>query len=486
MITKINQDEIQNYLVDAANVKGFCEKVIIPESINELVEIVKSCNDSKVQITISGNGTGLTGGRVPQGGLVISMEKLNKILSIDTEILTVKVEAGVILSDLQNILSEKELLYPPDPTEKNCFIGATIATNASGARTFKYGPTRDYVFGLKIVLPDGEILNLQRGRNIAKGSILKIISDSGKIYSLNIPEIKIPSVKNAAGYFCHQNMDAIDIFIGSEGTLGIILEAELRLVPLDKKLLSAVAFFDDEKNALNFIAEARYLTKYGAQSDIKMDARALEFFDYFSLKFLMEDYPNIPESAKAAVWIEQELSENEDEITELWIELLLKHNGDEENSWFAFDRKEQEKFKDFRHAISWKVSDYISKENITKVGTDIAVPDEEFENFYFNAKSIVEQNGLKYVVYGHFGNSHLHLNMLPSADEFKKAKEIYKELIKNSVALKGTISAEHGIGKLKKEYFRIMYDEESINKMVSLKLSIDPNGILNKGNIFDF
>ena len=167
MIIKTEQDEIQNYLVDASNTKGFCEAVYIPENVSETGGIIKKANEKKHSITISGNGTGLTGARVPKGGIVISTEKLNKIIEINLEEKFALVEPGVLLSELQDAVNSKGLLYPPDPTERNCFIGGTVATNASGARTFKYGPTRNYVEELEIILPDGDFLFLKKGNNFA-------------------------------------------------------------------------------------------------------------------------------------------------------------------------------------------------------------------------------------------------------------------------------------------------------------------------------
>ncbi|MCH6574807.1 MAG: FAD-binding oxidoreductase, partial [Bacteroidetes bacterium] len=162
MIVKTQQDEIQNYLIDASNTKGFCEAVYIPQSVSEMTEIIKEANEKKHSVTISGNGTGLTGARVPKGGIVISTEKLNKIIEINLEEKFALVEPGVLLSELQDTVKQKGLLYAPDPTERNCFIGGTVATNASGARTFKYGPTRNYVEELEIILPDGDFLYLKR------------------------------------------------------------------------------------------------------------------------------------------------------------------------------------------------------------------------------------------------------------------------------------------------------------------------------------
>ena len=337
MIIKSDKSSFQSYLTDSSNYKGNAEKLFMPESIQELKELVIDCNRKKTKLTVSGNGTGLTGGRVPDNGFIISLEKFNEILNLDEKNKTVTVQPAVLLNDLQSFVEQKNLFYPPDPTERNSFIGGNIATNASGARTFKYGPTRDYVNKLKVLNPNGEILELDRNINDRSFKFLKNFN------------IKKPlTSKNASGFFCEENLHLIDLFIGSEGLLGIIIEAELKLIDLPKEVFSAVAFFDSENDALNFIEESKTLS-FNNQSII--GARGLEFFDEHSLIFLSKDFPNIPNSAKAAVWFEQEIIRNEDEIFENWSFLLEKYKYSADSAWFASDPKDYEKFKDFRHSI---------------------------------------------------------------------------------------------------------------------------------------
>jgi len=201
---------------------------------------------------------------------------------------------------------------------------------------------------------------------------------------------------------------------------------------------------------------------------------------------MSQDYPNIPAKAIAGVWFEQELNNNEDEMLSEWVELITKFNGFEEESWLAVDKKEQEKFKDFRHAIAWKVNEFISKHGLKKVGTDVAVPHYAFRKYYYQVKEMIEKRNIKYVVYGHLGNSHIHLNMLPTNEnEYKTARELYKDICFEAIKLKGTFSAEHGVGKAKRDFLIMMYGEETIKKMAALKLVFDPNKILNIGNIFE-
>ena len=488
MIIKSEQNEIQDYLKDASNTKGYCDAVVYPENTKDIINFLQEANKKKIKVTICGNRTGLTGASVPLGGIVLSTERMNKILEINITEKFAVVEPGVLLSDFLKELKPKNLYYPPDPTELNCFIGGTVATNASGSKTFKYGPTRDFILGIELVLPTGETLKLKRGENFAQKNKLVLKTDSGKTYELNLPEMKTIQTKNAAGYFCNENMDAIDLFIGSEGTLGIITKIKLRLLPQPEDMISCVLYFDDETVALNFLEDARDTSYQNRKSreDIQINALALEFFDERALKFLAKDFSAIPVNAKAAVWFEQECTADTfDSILEAWNNLMSAHNVNEETSWFAFSDIDKEKIKDFRHAISWKVNEYVTRNNFRKLGTDVAVPDKYFREFYFALQSWAKQCNIDFVTYGHFGNSHIHLNFLPKNDaEFNESKNLYINICKEAVRLGGTISAEHGIGKNKTALLQEMYGEKAIEEMFTIKKTLDPNLILGYGNIF--
>ncbi|MCZ7609153.1 MAG: FAD-binding oxidoreductase [Ignavibacterium sp.] len=489
MIIKTNPDEFENYLVDASNFKGYCEAVYFPENSDEIVWIIKEANKNKFTVTTAGNRTGLTGACIPQNGIVIATDRLNKIIEINQKQLYALVEPAVLLSDFQKELKRHKLFYPPDPTETNCYIGGTVATNASGAKTFKYGPTRNYVIGMQIVLPDGEVIDIERGKQKANGYELALSTQAGKKINLKIPDYNFPKVKNASGYFVQKDMDAIDLFIGSEGTLGIITKIKLKLLPQPEDTISCVLFFEDERNALNFLEEARDTSYHNKKNHLNdsVNALALEFFDERALRFLSKDFSAIPDKGQAAIWFEQEsTSDDFDSILESWTVLMQTNNVNEETAWFAFSDADKEKIKDFRHAISWKVNDYIARNNFRKLGTDVAVPDKVFCEFYLTLQGWAKQSKIDFVAYGHFGNSHIHLNFLPKDDdEFNEAKKIYRQICEEAVRLGGTISAEHGIGKTKRDYLLMMYGETNIRKMAELKKSLDPNLILGIGNIFD-
>jgi D-lactate dehydrogenase (cytochrome) len=299
----------------------------------------------------------------------------------------------------------------------------------------------------------------------------------------------MPATKNAAGYYIKPGMDAIDLFIGSEGTLGVITKIKIKLLPAPEKIISCIVFFIKEEDALDFIQKGREISYTSrAYNNIQaIDALSLEYFDEKTLDFMREDYSQVPGNAKAGVWFEQEVTHfNEDFFLEEWMTIIQEFHGDEENAWFAFTETDKIKLQEFRHAIPEKINDFIAGNNVTKLGTDVAVPDNKFRELYEYSKNIVVDSGLKYIIYGHFGNSHMHLNIMPvNNEEHLKGTIAYKSICKKAIDLEGTVSAEHGIGKLKVDYLKEMYGTGVVSKMAELKRTLDPDMILGNGNIFN-
>lgn len=498
MQVKTQLDELQNYLTDASNMPGgFAEKLFIPENASEIAEILTEANEKKIPVTVSGARTGTVGGAIPFGGFVVSLEKLNKIVEINADERCGVVESGVILNDFQKAVEAENLFYPPDPTEWSCQIGGTVATNASGARSFKYGATREFVEELEIVLASGEILNLKRGTNFSKDGFIELETTSGTKIRAKLPTYEQPDTrKNTSGYFSGERTDAIDLFIGSEGTLGVITRIKLRLLPKPKSFFSGIIFFENETDLLNFVNEARevsfktrseQLQNPKSEVQTRIDASLIEYFDEKALKFISEKFPEVPGGAKGAIFFEQETdAESEDALLEQWNELLEKNNADAEQSWFTTTEQDREKMREFRHALPVSVNERIVRYKQKKVGTDMAVPDDKFASFLKFYKEKLDASGLEYVIFGHIGDNHLHANMIPKNDtEAEKSRHLYGRFIAQAIMLGGTISAEHGIGKHKSKYLYVQYGERFLNEMAELKKAFDPKGILGRGNMFD-
>ena len=472
----VKTHDLQDYLTDASFIRdGHAERVVLPETIDEVAQVLAEANRARTPVTVSGAGTGTVGGRVAFGGIVLATDRLNHIKSIVRENGAARgvAEAGVVLSDFQRAVESEGLLYPPDPTERGCFLGGTVATNASGARTFKYGPTRNYITGLKVVLASGEVLELRRGEVHADShGRLRI----GKSLEVQLPDLRMPATrKNATGYFVAPEMDAIDLFIGSEGTLGVICEITARLLPKPEALLSGVVFFENEADVLALVADVR----------AQVDARAIEFFDGESLNFLREKYSTIPAEAVAALFFEQETTTStEESVFEQWTTLLDQHHA-LTDSWFATNAADQAKLREFRHQLPVLMNEWFARYRQRKVSTDMAVPDEAFPGLFRLYQDALRDSGLRYTIFGHIGDNHVHVNILPRDDaEGARARELYVQFLKHAAAAGGTLSAEHGVGKLKREYLRLFYSDDQLREMAALKRALDPNGILGRGNIF--
>ena len=475
MQTKTSPDEIETFLTDASFIReGHADRVVLPETVEEVSEVLANANRDRVPVTVSGAGTGTVGGRVAFGGIVLATDKLNRIKQIVHEERGgfAVVEAGVILSDLQRAVDQEALLYPPDPTERGCFVGGNVATNASGARTFKYGPTRSYIRRLKVVLASGELLDLRRGevRADARGRICL-----DKSIEVQLPHYRMPATrKNATGYFVAPEMDAVDLFIGSEGTLGVICEVEVKLLPKPEGLLSGVVFFANEADVLALVQEVR----------AHVDARAIEFFDEESLRFLREKYPTIPAEAVAAIFFEQETTaETDDAVLNQWLALLDQHHA-LADSWFATNEQDQAKLREFRHQLPVLMNEWFAHYRQRKVSTDMSVPDDAFPGLFHLYKETLRSSGLRYTIFGHIGDNHVHVNILPRDEtEGARAREMYVEFLKYAASVGGTLSAEHGVGKLKRDYLHLFYTDDQLREMAAVKKALDPNGILGRGNI---
>jgi len=476
MIIKRDPDIIKSYFEDESGLLGGrADEIIFPENEKDTVSILKDASAKKRPLTISGGGTGVTGGRVPFGGLVLATDSLNKIINIDEGALLATLQPGVRLSELHRELSKKGLIYLPDPTEPNAFMGGTISTNASGAKGFKYGPTRNYVKRLRVILSTGDIIDVERGKYfVSKGEAFSLKSTRREI-KIKIPQYRMPDIKSAAGYYIKDNMDIVDLFIGGEGTLGLILEADIALGRKPERVMGFFGFFPTEKDALNFVREAK-----------SNQALSLEYMDANSLDLLRNKFSNIPTTSNAMIYFEQDYKkEEENTLVDSWMKMLEENNALMEESYFADSEKEMEKLRALRHALPEMINEIVKRNKLPKVGTDIAVPERAFGGMFKLYKEKLSSLKIDFVIFGHIGENHLHVNILPKTEEeYAKSRALYMDFVKKAVGLGGTVSAEHGIGKLKHAYLEAMYGTKGLKQMAMLKKSLDPACILGLDNIF--
>jgi FAD/FMN-containing dehydrogenase len=439
------------HVEDASGYQGEADEIAAPASEAEVIAFLERASRRSLAVTIAGAGTGVTGGRVPQGGALLSLEKLNRLEIHSGHAIA---GAGALLADLHAAAAAAGQFYPPDPTETSAAIGGTIATNASGSRSFRYGDTRRHVLGLRVVLIDGRVLDVRRGDAV----------------DFPVPALPVPrTTKHTGGYRLSPGMDWIDLFVGSEGTLGVVTEARLRLLPRPGAILAGVVFFPDDDRALDAVDAWRR----GAR------ARMLEYFDRRSLDLLRERFPEIPAGAGGAILVEEE-----DGDADLWYDRLTAAGALAGDSWFAATPGDRERFRRFRHALPELVNAAVRRLGFMKLGSDYAVPIERNREMLAEYRRRLDPE-LRYVIFGHIGDAHVHVNILPaSAREFARGQELMLELARHAVSLGGTVSAEHGLGKRKRALLELQYNPEQIEAMKEVKRRLDPQWLLGRGTLF--
>ncbi len=498
---------------------GKAEKIVFPSTEAEVAALMKAAFEAGTAVTIQGGRTGLTGAAVPLGGLAMNLEKMTDLhymdYAKDEERYSIAAEAGVTLEDLVKAVSTRNLellenkgtekqqaalssflgesdtfTFPVDPTEMSAWLGGLVACNASGAKTYKYGAVRNWVYRIRVVLANGDILDITRGNIISEDGKFVITLSDGSDIEVDVPTYEMPKTKNAAGLFAKHDMDLIDLFIGCEGILGVITLVELGLNKLPENIMTVMAFFPSEDDAVNFVYDIR-----APDSPVKMDF--LEYFGPNAITMIKEKassagitVPAMKDDTKAIVFFEFSYTEEQMEEKIMGLEEVLnKHNTSSESSWAGLDRTELEKMKTVRHFIPETVNGLIAQRKakyneVHKIGTDMAVPDEALRDYLKFYRSTLEEQGMEYVIFGHIGDNHLHVNMIPrNNEEVEQGMNNYMMFAKRAVELGGTVAAEHGIGKLKRAFLEAMYGPKGISEMQAVKKVLDPKWIINRGNV---
>ncbi len=447
-------------ITDASYFHGCADQIFSPVDEAALLEILDRASRQQVPVTIQGALTGVTGAAVPQSGWAISLTRMNRLeiqTGTDARALTgapqtgaqrAIVGPGVLLRDLQSAAARAGLYYAPDPTENTSSLGGNIAANASGSRGFRFGATREHVLALRVALMDGRVIDVRRGQTV----------------DFEVPAIRLPrTTKHSAGYRLVPGMDLVDLFIGSEGTLGVVTQAELKLLPAPGELISGVIFFRDEAAALDAVDRWR-----APSSDQRQGLRMLEYLDRASLQMLDVAHG-------AALMIEQEGDVDLDMTGAL---------ADE--SWFAVSAADRERFRQFRHALPERCNDRIRRSGFMKLSTDYAVPLEHTRDIMRIYRRELDRDFAgNYVIFGHIGDAHVHINTFSeSPRQFERAKALMDDLAREAVALQGTVGAEHGLGKRKAHLLQVQYSPEEIEAMRAVKRRFDPQWLLGRGTIF--
>lgn len=434
------KEDLLCYGFDASGLEVSPSAVAWPQSTDDVVKILTFAHSNDVPVIPRGAGSGMTGGSVPsKGALVLSLEKMNRILEIDKDNMSVLVEPGVINGRLQRELERHKLFYPPDPASMNfCTIGGNVAENAGGPRAVKYGVTKDYVMGVEAVLPDGRVINT--GVKTAKGVV---------------------------GY------DLTRLIVGSEGTLAVVTKVRLRVLPLPENVITLLALFNDEVRAGEAV---KHILAQG------IIPRTLEFLDRETIHAIENYRPTgIPKDIEALLIIEldghpQSITKEAEKVSGA----IRKLQGE---VTMAEDEAAREKIWNARRAISPAL--YHLKP--TKINEDIVVPRSSIPEMLNILRRLSGETGITMVNFGHAGDGNIHVNIMvdkSNKEEYEKGLKLVKEIFRATLELGGTISGEHGVGLTKAAYINMEIPPAELDLMKKIKSVFDPKNILNPGKIF--
>ncbi|HQD35664.1 MAG TPA: FAD-linked oxidase C-terminal domain-containing protein [Thermodesulfovibrio thiophilus] len=437
------KEDLVCYSYDASYGKGTIPEVVAwPKNTEEIVRIVRWAINRGLKIVPRGAGTGMAGGTIPVNSrsIVISLERMNNVVDINTRNLIATVEPGVINGDLQKELLIHELFYPPDPASlEYCTIGGNVSTNAGGPRAIKYGVTRNYVMELEVILSNGNVLSL-----------------GGK------------TVKRVVGY------EIKELFIGSEGTLGIISKVSLRVLPQPEEVITLLIGFKNLLDAGEFIAKT---------IGTGIIPRTLEFLDSLCLRMIEENRElGLPADVEALLLVEVdgELTSIKRQAEKI-VDIARKFRGETQ---IATDYYSKENLWHARRSISPCILKMKDKE---KINIDITVPIDNLPRMLLSIKELSQNSGIPIISFGHAGDGNIHVNILVTKgdEEYRqKGFEIAKKIFELTVGFEGAISGEHGIGITKKPYIEIQLTRQHLELMKAIKRVFDPKEVMNPGKIF--
>jgi D-lactate dehydrogenase (cytochrome) len=481
------------------------------------VEEVSACLRSQARVLAVGAQSSLTGGATPAGDIIIATDRLTE-MAIDRD--RVRVGAGVPLQVIQDALARRGRWFPPVPTYLGAFAGGVVATCAAGAATFKYGTVRNWVEAITVVLAGGDILEINRGEYLASADGAFDIETSTGTRSIRLPALTLPDVpKISAGYFVKPGMDLIDLFIGSEGTLGVIAEVTLRTAPLPPGLCRAFVPVSDERRGIELAGDLRNaaMATWRSRDANGIDIASIEHLDARSIDVVREDGVDrrldvaLPAGTGIALLIDIELPEAA-ASRDQWsvIESALDRNApdsplqrfcrmldahgclDDAEITLPGDRSRAAAFAELREAVPAGVNRRIAlakqhDPSISKTAADMIVPYHRFAEMMTVCRRLFAERNLDLAVWGHISDGNVHPNVIPrSAGDVEKGRDAILALGRAVIAMGGSPLAEHGVGRnpIKQALLREMYGDAGVAAMRAIKLGLDPNGSLASGVIF--
>ncbi len=515
--TTVVSTDVTPFLEDAAHFPGgHTPRVVQPQSERDVAALLQT----ERRLLAVGAQSSLTGGATPMGETVVSTDRMNQVLAVEASSITV--QAGVSLHHLQEHASAQGSYYPPVPTFDGAVAGGVVATNAAGAATFKYGSTRDWVVALTVVLPTGDVLELERGEVVAHPDGYFDVVGEDSTRRVLIPTYRMPDVaKRSAGYFARPHMDLIDLIIGSEGSLGIVTSVTFRLLPRLPNTCLLWMTLPDERGMVELVStlrdEARETWRTADPRGI--DVAAIEHLDRRSLELLREDGAvrrhgvSVPDDAKAALLAQIELPDGaacstqeayaqiadaltadapDSPLTRLSRLVAQRDMLDRVEIALPHDRTRQRQLFDFREAVPEAVNNRVraaqrQSDRIYKTAADMIVPFDKFEDSLRAYRAAFDRHGLDYAIWGHISDGNVHPNVIPrTSRDVHFGQQAILECGRQVIALGGCPLAEHGVGRspVKQELLRELYGDSGIEQMRRVKSAFDPEWRLAPGVLF--
>lgn len=474
-------DGNQSCLSDESRLMGIAEERLFPETPQEVAQILCDTQKAGKKLTVRGGATGLVGGCVPQGGVVMDLSRLTNLGPVQpkADYATIQAECGVTLADLEKAARAKGFCFPPNPTEQTATLGGAFATNAAGPNGLFYGPVSSYVMTLDWAVPGGEIWHIRRGEYTVSAGTIPL--PDGR--TLSLPQETLPVALYQEG------MDLIDLLAGTEGTLGVAVSMEVKLLPEPGDLWGVVFFFETLSGCEQF---GEMLLEQAQNQTAETHWTTAEFYDSQTLHLLTEHaenpllakLPPFPQGIQAALYVELE-GPTEEETSEALMELLdcfAACGGKEENTWAENGSAALQKFRDMRHAVPSLLNETdctYGQTNSCRWETNFSASPEKFAQYLDMYYQALQAHQLKGMVYGHLLENHLHLALLPtSAQEQQRCEQLVQGLAKAVVDGGGLLVTEYGVGRVHRELVGRMLSPQAKQELTALCRVFDPDEMM--------
>jgi len=481
----LEPDIIEGFASDSSNLPGQADALARPRSERECAAVLRACHIAGIPVTLSGGKSNLTGSATPQGGILLSTVNLTTPeADLNTETRTVSTAPGIIIEDLRTSVVKQSggtLCFPVDPTSRaEASVGGSIACNCSGFTPGETGAFRSWLQSIRFLLPDGRLIQAERGQYISENGAFQLGDTPWPV-----PRYVRPDIKNAGGPFSAPDgvMDFIDLIVGSEGIFGLVTACTLKLAKRPEAFLDIFFSLPGEAEALRLLA--------AVETARNGDLSGLSGFEYFGInarQYMKHEDRFFQGDDTVGIYIQEPLfGRDELEAAEGWLERLAEAELDiDEDAMILLDSESlQTLFMEARHSMPANALEVVQQRNAFTLMTDTVVPSEKFAEFLAFTHDLLNTKKLDYLSFGHLGDCHLHFTLLPHKEQIETAVEAYDAIVAKSAELGGVYSGEHGTGKRKRKDFLCCYGEEAIEQLRASRAAVDPDSLLNRGNVFE-